>query len=176
VPHSPLMNPIGEGEGAAWASLYIHVLWFSHSRGQKFKAQSVNLVKLFLFVTNPQCILHQGVDQIGRKKTGEAKYVHRGVRTSRYIHLRGVTTLLLCVFTTGESLPVFPSSVSLPLSLPLSFPLSPPSIPPFGYPTMSEDLTMIGIGHAHKWNLNFFFTANICALDMAENSSITPPN
>jgi hypothetical protein len=27
MPHSPLMNPIGAGEWAAWASLYIHFLW-----------------------------------------------------------------------------------------------------------------------------------------------------
>jgi hypothetical protein len=26
VPQPPLMTPIGEGEGAAWASLYIYVL------------------------------------------------------------------------------------------------------------------------------------------------------
>ncbi len=30
LPHSALMHPIGEGGGAAWASLYIYVLWLPH--------------------------------------------------------------------------------------------------------------------------------------------------
>jgi hypothetical protein len=61
MPHQPLMNPIGAGEGAAWASLYITFLWKDSSRKVDFSASIECLISgsckcLFSFTFPCPCV------------------------------------------------------------------------------------------------------------------------